>query len=40
MKTIYWGEPKDRNIETEKTINRHTETMNSIRKEKVETRLK
>ena len=40
MKTIYRGEPKDRNIETEWMIYRHTERVDSIRKDKVETRLK
>ena len=40
MKTIYRHEPKDRNIETEKMIYRHTERVDSIRKDKVETRLK
>ena len=39
-KTIYRGEPKDRNIETEQIIYRHTERVDSIRKDKVETRLK
>ena len=40
MKTIYRHEPKDRNIETKKMIYRHTERVDSIRKDKVETRLK
>ena len=40
MKTIYRGEPKDRNIETEQMIYRHTERVDSIRKDKVERRLK
>ena len=40
MKTIYRGEPKDKNIETEYMIYRHTERVDNIRKDKVETRLK
>ena len=40
MKTTYRGEPKDRNIETEQMIYKHTERVDSIRKGKVETRLK
>ena len=40
MKAIYRGEPKDKNIETEYTIYRHTERVDNIRKDKVETRLK
>ena len=40
MKTIYRGKPKDRNIETEQMICRHTEKVDSIRKDKAETRLK
>ena len=40
MKTIYRGEPKDRNIETEQMIYKHTERVDSIRRDKVETRLK
>ena len=40
MKTIYRGEPKDINIETEQMIYRHTERVDSIRKDKVETRLR
>ena len=40
LKAIYRGEPKDRNIETEKMIYEHTERWDSIRKGKVETRLK
>ena len=39
MKTIYRGEPKDINIETEQMIYRYTERVDSIRKDKVETRL-
>ena len=35
----YRGEPKDRNIETEQTIYRHTETADIIRKDQVEIRL-
>ena len=40
MKAIYSGEMKDRNIETEQMIYKHTERVNNIRKDKVETRLK
>ena len=40
MKTIYRGEQKDRNIETEQLIYRHSEKVDSIRKDKVETGLK
>ena len=40
MKTIYRGEPKDINKETEQMIYRHTEKVGSIRKDKVETKLK
>ena len=40
MKATYRGEPKDRNIETEQMIYKHTERVNNIRKDKVETRLK
>ena len=40
MKTIYRGEPTDRNIETEKMIYKHTESVDSTRKDKIETRLK
>ena len=40
MKTIYTGEPKDINVEIEQMIFRHTERVDSIRKDKVETRLK
>ena len=40
MKTIYRAEPKDRNKETEQMIYRHTERVDSIRKYKVETKLK
>ena len=39
-KTIYRGEPKDKNIETEYMIYKDTERVDSIRKDKVETRLK
>ena len=39
MKTIYRGETKDRNMKTEQMIYRHTEGGDSIRKDKVETRL-
>ena len=39
-KTIYRGEPKGRNIETEQMIYRYTERVDSIRKDKIETRLK
>ena len=40
MKTIYGGEPKERNVETGWMIFKHTEKVDSIRKDKVETRLK
>ena len=40
MKMIYRGEPKDRNIETEQMIYKHNERVDSIIKDKVETRLK
>ena len=40
MKTIYREEPKDINIESEQMIFRQTERVDSIRKDKVETRLK
>ena len=40
MKTIYREEPKDKNIETEEMIYKHTEKVDSIRKDKLETRLK
>ena len=40
MKTIYRGEPKDRYIKTEQMIFRHNEREDSIRKDKVERRLK
>ena len=40
LKATYRGEPKDRNIETEKIIYEHTERWDSIRKGKVEARLK
>ena len=40
MKAIYRGEPKDRNIETAQMIHKHTERVDKIRKDKVETRLK
>ena len=40
MKIIYRGEPKEKNIETEQMICEHTERVDSIRKDKVETRLK
>ena len=40
MKAIYRREPKDRNIETEQMLYRHTERVDSIRKDKVKTRLK
>ena len=40
MKTICRGEPKDRNIETEQMIYRHNERVDSIKKDKIETRLK
>ena len=40
MKIIYRGELKDRNIETEQMIYRHTEKEESIRKGNVEARLK
>ena len=40
MKTIYGGEPKKRNVETGWMIFKHTEKVDSIRKDKVETRLK
>ena len=38
-KPIYRGETKDRNMKTEQMIYRHTEGGDSIRKDKVETRL-
>ena len=38
MKAIHRGELKDRNIETEQMIYRYTERVDSIRKDKVETR--
>ena len=40
MKTIYRGELKDRNIETDQMIYKHIETVDTIRKNKVEARLK
>ena len=40
MKIIYRGEPKDRNIEREQMIYKHTESLGTIRKGKIETRLK
>ena len=40
MKTIYRGKPKDRNVESVQMIYKHTERVDSIRKDKVETRLK
>ena len=40
MKTIFTGEPKDSNIETEQMIYSHTERADSIRKDKGEPRLK
>ena len=40
MKTTYREEPKDRKIETEQMIYRHTEKVFSIRKDKEETILK
>ena len=40
MKTIYRGEPKDRNKETGQMIYKHTERVDSIRRDKIETRLK
>ena len=40
MKTTYRGEPKDRNIETEQMIYKHTERMDNIRKDNIEVRLK
>ena len=40
MKAVYRGEPKDRNIETEQMIYKHIESVDTIRKDKVETRLK
>ena len=40
MKTTYRGEPKDRNIETEQMIHKHTERVDNIRKDNIETRLK
>ena len=39
-KTIHRGKPKDRTIELEQMIYKHTERVDSIRKDKVETRLK
>ena len=38
--TIYGGEPKERNVETGWMIFKHTERVDSIRKDNVETRLK
>ena len=38
MKAVYRGEPKDRNIETEQMIYKHT--VDSIKKDKVDPRLK
>ena len=40
MNTIYREEPKDRNIETEQMIYRHTKRVDSIKKDMVETNLK
>ena len=40
MKTIYRGEPKDKNKETDQMNYRHAERVDSISKGKVETRLK
>ena len=40
MKTIYRGEPKDRNIKTEQMIYKHTKKSGSFRKDKVKARLK
>ena len=39
MKTIYRGEQKDRNIETEQMIYRHIERVDSIRKDKAESEM-
>ena len=39
MKTIYRGEPKDRNIKRKQMIYRHSESVDSIRNDKEETRL-
>ena len=40
MKTIYRGEPKDRNVETEQMIYKHTKRVDSFRNDRVEARLK
>ena len=40
VKTIYRGKPKDRNIETELMIYKRTEKLDSVRKDKVQTRLR
>ena len=40
MNTTYIKEPKDKNIETEQMIYKNSEGVDSIRKDKVETRLK
>ena len=40
MKIIYRGEPKDKTIDTEQMIYEQTERVDSIRKDKVEKRLK
>ena len=40
MKTIYIREPKHKNIKTKQMIYKTTERVDSIRKDKVETRLK
>ena len=40
MKSIFGEEPKDRHLETESMIYRYIERVDSIRKDKVETRSK
>ena len=40
MNTTYIREPKTKNIETEQMIYKNSERVDSIRKDKVETRLK
>ena len=40
MKTVYREKPKDRNVEKEKMIYRHTKRVDSIKKDMVETNLK
>ena len=40
MKKIYRGKPKDRNVETEQMIYKHTKRVDSFRNDRVEARLK